>query len=165
MVPPVYCNTPNVEVRELSPDDSEGYADLKENFDTALLLKTLEYSVDPGACLRRVNECLAPAGRLVVSVPQGAGMNSLDRGMAYRQRFSKPQILSLLESNGFTVEQTRELNKVGRVAWGIFGGLFGNEKINKVSLKLFDKTVWLTKIFEPLLPWAGLNLIVIARKK
>ncbi len=160
-----FLRTPNVEVRELSPDDSEGYADLKESFDTALLLKTLEYSVDPGACLRRVNECLAPAGRLVVSVPQGAGMNSLDRGMAYRQRFSKPQILSLLESNGFTVEQTRELNKVGRVAWGIFGGLFGNEKINKFSLKLFDKTVWLTKLFEPLLPWAGLNLIVIARKK
>ena len=138
---------------------------MKESFDTALLLKTLEYSKDPGACLRRMNECLAPSGRLVVSVPQGTGMNSLDRGMGYRQRFSKSQLLALLENNGFTVEQTRELNKVGRGGWGIFGGFFGNEKINKFSLKLFDKTVWLTKIFEPLLPWAGLNLIVVARKK
>ena len=92
-------------------------------------------------------------------------MNSLDRGMGYRQRFSKTQILTLLENNGFLVEETRELNKAGRVAWAIFGGLFRNEKINKVSLKLFDKTVWITRMFDLLLPWAGLNLIVIARKK
>ena len=92
-------------------------------------------------------------------------MNSLDRGMAYRQRFSKTQLFTLLENNGFVVEETRELNKAGRVAWAIFGGLFKNEKINKFSLKLFDKTVWITKIFDRVLPWAGLNLIVIARKK
>lgn len=92
-------------------------------------------------------------------------MNSLDRGMGYRQRFSRSQLFALLESSGFVVEETRELNKVGRIAWGIFGGLFANEKINKVSLKIFDKTVWLAKIVEPLLPWGGLNLIVVARKK
>ena len=160
-----FLRTPNVEVRELSADDPSGFAALKGEFDTALLLKNLEYSKNPEQSLRLMGECLTANGRLIISVPQGANMNSLDRGMGYLQRFTKPNLISLLEKNGFAIESTRELNKVGRIAWGIFGGLFGNEKINKFSLKLFDKTVWFTKLLEPVLPWAGLNLIVIARKK
>jgi len=38
------------------------------------------------------------------------------------------------------------------------------EKLSKVFLKLFDKTVWLWRLLDPLLPWKGLSLIVIARK-
>lgn len=160
-----FLRTPNVEVRELSADDTEGFADLKEGFETALLLKTLEYSQDPELSLRQMQGCLVAKGRLIVSVPQGKNLNSLDRGMGYLHRFSKDGMKQMLERNGFEIEETIELNKVGRLAWGIFGGLFGNEKINKLSLKLFDKTVWLSKLVEPVLPWGGLNLIVVARKK
>ncbi len=160
-----FLRTPNVEVRELSADVPGGFADLKGQFDTALLLKTLEYSKEPELDLRLMSDCLAVNGNLIISVPQGSQLNSLDRGMGYLHRFTKTSLSAMLEKNGFEVESTRELNKVGRLAWGIFGGLLGNEKINKFSLKLFDKTIWFTKMLEPLLPWGGLNLIVIARKK
>jgi hypothetical protein len=85
--------------------------------------------------------------------------------MGYLQRFTKAGLMASLEKHGFVVESTRELNKIGRLAWGIFGGLFGSDKINKLSLKLFDKSVWLTRLLDAVLPWSGLNLIVIARKK
>jgi hypothetical protein len=31
-------------------------------------------------------------------------------------------------------------------------------------LKIFDKTVWLWRRIDPLLPWPGLSLIMVARK-
>jgi glycosyltransferase involved in cell wall biosynthesis len=160
-----FLRTPNVEVRDLGPEDDGGFADLEEGFDTALLLKTLEYSEDPAKSLKRMAVCLKQGGNLVVSVPQGKGLNSLDKGMGYKHRFTKQNLVSMIEQNGFAVEQTRELNKAGKLAWAIFGGVLGSEKINKFSLKLFDKTVWLTRLFDSILPWNGLNLIVIARKK
>jgi hypothetical protein len=36
-------------------------------------------------------------------------------------------------------------------------------RINKAWLKFFDKTVWLWRRLDFLLPWRGLSLIVIAR--
>ncbi len=160
-----FLRTPNVEVCELNADESSGFESLKGEFDTALLLKTLEYSKDPEKSLRLMHDCLVRNGRLIISVPQGDKLNSLDRGMGYLQRFTKANLFAALDRNGFVVEATRELNKSGRLAWGLFGGLFGSEKINKLSLKLFDKSVWLTKGLDLVLPWGGLNLIVIARKK
>lgn len=160
-----FLKTPNVEVRELSADDGEAFSDLQGSFDTALLLKTLEYSARPEESLRQMHGCLVQNGRLIVSVPQGGGLNSLDRGMGYVNRFTKAEIVGLIERHGFAVERSMELNKSGRLAWALFGGVLGNDKINKFSLKLFDKTVWLIKMLDPILPWQGLNLILIARKK
>jgi hypothetical protein len=31
-------------------------------------------------------------------------------------------------------------------------------------LKLFDKTVWLWRMLDPVLPWPGLTLVMVARK-
>jgi len=160
-----FLRTPNVEVAELSLDEATGFDSFKNSFDTALLLKTLEYSKDPDFTMKQMYECLNAGGRLILSVPQGKNLNSLDRGMGYRNRFQKNELVAKLERIGFTVEHTQQLNKAGRFAWGLFGGLLGKEKINKFNLKIFDKTVWLTRLFDSVLPWSGLNLIVVARKK
>ncbi len=39
--------------------------------------------------------------------------------------------------------------------------LFENDGI---ALKLWDKTVWLQKGIDKILPWKGLSLVMIARK-
>jgi hypothetical protein len=45
----------------------------------------------------------------------------------------------------------------------MYGKLFGSGRINKPVLKFFDKTVWLWRRIDSLLPWPGLSLIVVAR--
>ncbi len=161
-----FLRTPNVEVRELSPDSDGGFEELGENFDTVLLLRALEYSIDPRACISRVSALLSQNGRLIISVPQGSGaLSSLDQGMGYKNRFTRESLVEMVSNEGFTVEREIQLNKFGRLAWGVFGGLLGSSHINKFSLKLFDKTVWLWRLLDPVLPWFGLNLILIARKK
>jgi glycosyltransferase involved in cell wall biosynthesis len=159
-----FLRTPNVEVRELSADDPASFAGLEGQFDTALLLKTLEYTQRPEDALQQMRLCLAPGGKLILSVPQGAALNSLDRGMGYQHRFTLERLQALLSQSGFTLVETRQLNKLGRLAWAIFGGWFGRNNINKLSLKIFDKTVWLTRGLDAVLPWHGLSLIVVARK-
>jgi len=57
-----------------------------------------------------------------------------------------------------------QLNKIGALSWAVYGGLLGRRSINKLSLKIFDKTVWLWRRLDPLLPWRGLSLVAVGRK-
>jgi hypothetical protein len=46
----------------------------------------------------------------------------------------------------------------------MYGKLLRRRYISKVTLKLFDKTVWFWQRVDCLLPWPGLSLIAVARK-
>jgi hypothetical protein len=41
----------------------------------------------------------------------------------------------------------------------------GARTISKLVLKIFDKTVWLWRRVDGLLPWPGLSLVVVARNE
>ena len=70
----------------------------------------------------------------------------------------------LLGSAGLRPGRVHQLNKIGALAWALYGGLLGRRSIHKLSLKIFDKTVWLWRRIDRLLPWRGLSLIVVASK-
>jgi hypothetical protein len=56
-----------------------------------------------------------------------------------------------------------QFNKAGTLPWWLYSRMFSTGRINKPVLKLFDKTVWLWRRVDALLPWSGLSLILIAR--
>ena len=98
-------------------------------------------------------------------VPQGPGLyGSLDRAMGHLRRFSAEELTQLIEKSGLHVDRLYQMNKVGAVSWWIFGKLLGRTRINKLSLKLFDKTVWIWRRIDGLLPWKGLSVIAVATK-
>lgn len=161
-----FLRTPNVEVRSLEPASGASYAGLERQFETALCLNVLEYEEDPANVLRSLRDCLVENGRLLVLVPQGPGLfGTLDRTLGHRRRFTEAELTALLAAAGFAVEQVHQLNKVAKPAWWVFGKVLGRSKINKLSLKLFDKTVWLWRRIDWLFPWKGLTLVVVAKKK
>ena len=45
----------------------------------------------------------------------------------------------------------------------MYSRVFGSSRIDKPVLKIFDKTVWLWRRADALLPWPGLSLILVAR--
>ena len=49
----------------------------------------------------------------------------------------------MLAGAGFQVQKVYSLNKIGTPPWWIYSKLLGSVHINKVTLKIFDKTVWL----------------------
>jgi len=100
-----------------------------------------------------------------VLAPQGHALyGSLDQTLGHRRRFSGAQLRSLVEEAGFTVSGMRQLNKIGALGWWFYGKLLRRRHISKLTLKIFDKTVWIWRRFDRVLPWRGLSLIVVAAK-
>jgi hypothetical protein len=108
---------------------------------------------------------LKPGGVAIVLVPQNPGLyGSLDQAMGHKRRFSADELRQIIEKTGLRVDRFYQMNKIGAVSWWIFGKMLGQRRINKFSLKLFDKTVWIWRRIDGLLPWKGLSLIAVATK-
>jgi SAM-dependent methyltransferase len=151
-------------VQQLDPGHAEEFAAMEGCFDTVLCINVLEYLENPPAIVRAVRRTLKPGGVLVVLAPQGPSLfGALDRRLGHQRRYGSEEARALLQSEGFTVETSYQFNKAGTPPWWLYSRIFRSERINKPVLKLFDKTVWLWRRVDSLLPWQGLSLILIAR--
>jgi glycosyltransferase involved in cell wall biosynthesis len=160
-----FLRTPNVRVRKIDPAAPADFDDLGESFDTVLCLNVLEYLDQPDRTIASIHHTLKDGGVLVVLVPQCPRLyGAVDRFMGHKRRFHGAEVIRLLESNGFRVERTHNLNKAGTLPWWFFSRVLGRGRINKLTLKVFDKTVWLWRRIDPLLPWPGLSFVAVARK-
>jgi len=165
-----FLRTPNVTVCSLDPENPADFAQWtskpdEEKFETALCVNVLETCKDPARVLQELYKSLRSGGTVIVLVPQGKGLyGSLDRAMGHERRFSKQDLTALLEGAGLRVEKTRSINKIGALSWWLFGKVFRQTRISKAPLKLFDKTVWIWRRIDGLMPWPGLSLIAIARR-
>ena len=160
-----FLRTPHVQVRGLDPEQRQGYAALQQQFDTVLCLNVLEYAGQPQTVLESAASVLRRGGTLVVLVPQGPALfGSLDKTLGHHRRFARPELERMLTSAGFTVEHSHQLNRVSAPLWLLVARVLRARQLSKITLKLFDKSVWLLKHIDRLLPWRGLSLILVARK-
>ena len=160
-----FLRTPVVGVRKIDPEQPADFSDAPE-FDTALCVNVLEYVSEPAVTVTALAGSLLPGGRLLVLVPHSPFVYCpIDRTLGHRRRYRRAELKSLLEGCGLDVEQMHEFNRIGFVSWAVFGRLLGRSRINKVFLKLFDKTVWFWRLVDSILPWSGLSVIAVARKK
>ena len=161
-----FLRTPNVQVQRLDPELPEDLAGWAKSFDTILCLNVLEYVADAGRLLDSMRGALQPNGVAVILAPLGPALfGTLDRGLGHKRRYSAAGMRALLESHGFTMETTYSFNKAGAPPWWAYSRVLGSKNINKPVLKIFDKTVWLWSRLDRFLPWPGLSLIVIARRR
>jgi glycosyltransferase involved in cell wall biosynthesis len=160
-----FLRTPNVTVQRIDPEVPEDLAGLEGCFDTVLCLNVLEYLDDPDRVVNALRGALKTGGNLIVLVPRSPALfGSLDRSLGHKRRFSPADLRGLVESRGFTIEKVYDFNKAGAPPWWAWSKLFGARNINKPVLKLFDKTVWMWRRLDFLMPWPGLSLIAVARK-
>lgn len=160
-----FLRTPNVAVQRLDPESPGGFNELEACFDTVLCLNMLEYVERPDEVLSRLRATLKPGGSIVVLVPNRPGLyGQLDRSFGARRRFDPESASALLRQSGFDVETVQGFNKAGAPPWWIYSRVASSRNISKPVLKLFDKTVWLWRSLDPLLPWHPLSLILVARR-
>jgi glycosyltransferase involved in cell wall biosynthesis len=159
-----FLRTPNVVVQQLDPEKPDGIASMEGCFDTVLCVNILEYVNDPAAVLEALRRTLKPNGVIVVLVPQGASLfGTLDRRLGHKRRYAAAEARRAMEAQGLTVEKLYQFNKAGTLPWWMYSRVFSSGRINKPVLKIFDKTVWLWRRVDALLPWRGLSLILVAR--
>ncbi len=82
------------------------HAELRGFADVATCCEVLEHLDDPGAALRNLRACLAPEGRLIVTVPSGP-RTAFDVLIGHRRHYRADELRALLDREGFTVERVR----------------------------------------------------------
>jgi glycosyltransferase involved in cell wall biosynthesis len=134
--------------------------------DSILCSNVLEHIKDEHAALRNMHAVLKPGGRLVLVVPAGRWLyGSMDRVLGHCRRYTKPEVTQQLTGEGFVVEDVFSMNKPGVLGWFMNGKVFQRKTLGKIQMKLFNALVPVFKILDPILPWTGLSLVVVARKR
>jgi SAM-dependent methyltransferase len=156
---------PYLEVGRLHAESAEEFAPLAGRFDTVVCLNVLEHLDEPRQVLENFRGALAPGGRAIVLVPAvPSRFSPLDRALGHRLRYTPAQLREVVTAAGLEVEALFDFNRAGVAGWRL-NGLLGRTSFSRVQLKIFDSMVFLSRRLDRFLPWRGLSLIVIARKK
>ena len=161
-----FLRTPNVQVLALDPEDAAACAALPDGFDTAIASGVLEFSDNPGAILRNLSTKLNSGGKVLIIVPNSQSLFcKLDSNLGHKRRYESGELGRLISDAGLEVTSITSFNSMAVLAWAFSGKLLGSERLNRFTLKLFDKTVWFWRRIDPLLPWPGLTLFAIATRR
>jgi SAM-dependent methyltransferase len=156
-----FLRTPSVEVQ----GSDEGALTGGGEFDTVLCLNQLEVEADPQAVVSSAAQSVKAGGRLVLLVQQGPGLyGSLDQTLGHRRRFDRAAVAEMLRAAGLNVEEMRSFNRVATLGWWLSSRMLGQRVFPKLILKIFDKTVWIWRRIDPIIPWQGTSLLAVGVK-
>jgi SAM-dependent methyltransferase len=161
-----FLRTPNVTVCSIDPEKPVDFEPWREQFESVLCMNLLEVVADPKSVISSLASCLSPGGAMIVLVPQGKALfGALDKGMGTKRRFSPEEMHEIFGGIGLKVENEQQINKLGALGWWFSSRVLGRDHISRPALKLWDKSVWLLRLIDGLLPWQGLSLVVAARRE
>jgi glycosyltransferase involved in cell wall biosynthesis len=158
-----YFNTPGVEVRawdatQLPPPDLP-------QAETILCSNVIEHIQDDQAVVTNADQVLKPGGRMIFIVPRGEKLySSLDSAIGHVRRYDADRLRGLFAHLGYEIDELFTLNKIGVLGWWYRGKVAKQQAIGRFGLKAFNVLVPVFKLIEPLLPWKGLSMVVVARK-
>ncbi len=134
--------------------------------DTILCSNVLEHVQDDLLALQNMSHVLKPGGRLILVVPRGKYLyGSLDTALDHFRRYDNNSLKQKLSAKNFDVECCFTMNKVSVPAWFINSRMLRRKVVGRWQLKVFDICMPLVKFLDHLLPWGGLSLICVARKR
>lgn len=134
--------------------------------DSAVMINVLEHIQDDRLALNNIYKILSAHGRILLFVPAIPKLfGSLDRAFGHCRRYSKIELVTKVESAGFSVEYVSYFNLVGILWWSMAGKIVRSQNLP-------PSTGFLLKIIVPFLQRIesfisvpiGQNLIIVARK-
>ena len=161
----VSLGKPYMQVRELNLADGAGFKQLESSFDTVICLNVLEHIAGDLEGLQNMYCALEPGGKAIVLVPQGKHLYcSLDRVLGHVKRYSRQELIELMQQAGFVNIQVRDFNKFGVPGWILNGRLLKRDYFSRVQLKLYNMLTPVMALCDAALPWIGLSLIATGEK-
>ena len=132
-----------------------------------LCLNVLEYLDDPRAVLQSLRAHIETGRR-----DRGAGAatdppcsDPSTAAWAISAAMPRLNARQLLEAQGLRGGDDRSIQQGRSAALVDQQQDFGSGKLSKPLLKTFDKTVWIWRRLDRLIPWPGLSLIAVARNR
>ena len=157
---------PYVKVERIDVADPACFGPWRERFDTVICLNVLEHVPDQHVALKNMADALEEGGRLVLYVPQDQGLfSSLDEVLGHRCRYSRQELSNELDRAGFAVESMSDFNRFGVLGWWWNGKVRKRRDFGRIQLKLYNALIPLLRYVDRFLPWQGLGLLVVARRR
>lgn len=161
-----FQNRPHLRVRRCDLSRPEDFAEYAEQMDSVICLNVLEHIQDDIQGLRNIHSALKPGGRAIVLVPHGQEIfGALDTALGHCRRYSRRELEEKMETAGFRVVRILDFNRISRPAWYISGKLLRQTTLKYTQMRLFDRSVWLWRRIDKLLPWPPTSIIAIGVKR
>ena len=111
----------------------------EESFDIIVATAVLEHVPDPAVFISEAGRALRSGGQLILTFPNPVwdAINSAIKDTGHKNSFFKPQLLKILEKNGFSVKEYR-----GFMALPFASSSTLVKKIESIMLRM-----WLDKMF------------------
>ncbi len=133
------------------------------HIDSIFCSNVLEHIEDEHTALVNIRSLLCENGKLILIVPQGKQLFcSLDLALEHLRRYSGRDLEHALERAGLKIDRLFSINKMGVLGWIIKGKVLRAKTLGRFALKLYNISVPIFKIIDPLLPWRGLSWFVVA---
>lgn len=154
---------PYLGVRDLDLMSEEDFTSLGGQFDTVLVINSLEHATDEQTALRNIRSALTPGGRAIFLVPARPRLyNNLDKALGNRERYAAARLRQSLEIAGFRVEKLFDFNRFSVPLWWFNGKVLRRRTFSRLQRKLVNIAVSAANLADHLLPWQGLNLVAVA---
>jgi len=163
---PVLQETLSTDSRATAINGFFGKVDAGESFDSIFYVNVLEHIEDDAAELAAVRNSLKPDGHLLIFVPALPWLYSeLDRQVGHFRRYTKKNLVSLVQAAGFHVVSARYFDMAGIIPWYINFTLLKNS-ISGGGVALYDRLVVpAMRVIEGLVrPPIGKNVLLVAQK-
>jgi len=158
-----YLNTPGVDVIEW--DATQPPPPNLPQPDSILCSNVIEHIEADQKVVINADRILRPGGRMIFIVPRGEKLfSSLDTAIGHYRRYDESRLTHLFTGLGYEIEELFTLNKIGVLGWWYRGKIAKKQAIGRFSLKLFNILVPVFKLIDPILPWKGLSLVIVAKK-
>ncbi|MEK7616859.1 MAG: class I SAM-dependent methyltransferase [Patescibacteria group bacterium] len=137
-----------------------------KKFATVVFINVLEHIKKDKEALRNLYLLLKDGGYLILLVPAHRSLyGMIDESIGHFRRYEKKDLVKKLTGVGFKILGCRKLNFLGAIGWFLTGKIFGENRVSKNKIGLFNLVAPLTLPIENIIePPFGTSILVIAQK-
>lgn len=142
------------------------YENLKESFDTIIMLNVLEHLEDDGYAIHNCRYMLKENGTFIILVPAYSFLYSrMDKELNHFRRYTSTSLKSKIIAGDFSVRKSFYFNFLGIFAW-LYGKILRIKVLPSSEMNFFNKLVPLGKVLDKIVfNKIGLSAIVVAKKQ
>ena len=136
------------------------------NFDTVFALNVVEHIFDDTLAISNSYKLLKPGGNLIILVPAFQSLyNDFDKELEHYRRYNRKRMKSLLLSCNMSILHSQYFNAAGIAGWIFSGKIQHHRIIPSRQIRLFNRLVFLFRLFDRLIFNSfGLSVITVGKK-
>lgn len=138
-----------------------------KKFRTVVCTNVLHHIEDDDLAIRNINNYLQKGGMAFIQEPAHQALfGSLDIAQDHFHRYSKKELVSKFENNGFKIKYSAYSNMFGALGWFFNSRIISSRSIDNKYIVIINKLFPLINIIENFVPLPfGLSIFLVAEKK